>query len=185
MTQDPAAAVTLLVRTSRSPESMEKSVIAAIHTLDKDQAVTAVQPMSQYIAESLARRRFHTVLLGAFGALALLLASVGIYGVVSFGVAQRRREIGIRAALGAHPRDVLRLVFRQALRLAAIGLAIGAVAAVGLTRFLSSLLFGVGPTDPVTFGSVAMLVLGVVAVACARPARRALAVDPANVLRSE
>jgi putative ABC transport system permease protein len=185
MSQDPAAAITLLVRSSRPPASMEKPVIAAIHALDKDQAVTAVQPMSQYIAESLARRRFHTVLLGAFGALALLLASVGIYGVVSFGVAQRRREIGIRTALGANPRDVLRLVFRQALRLAAIGLAIGAVAAVGLTRFLSSLLFGVGPTDPVTFGSVGMLVLGVVAVACARPARRALAVDPAAVLRSE
>jgi putative ABC transport system permease protein len=96
-----------------------------------------------------------------------------------------RREIGIRTALGANPRDVLRLVFRQALRLAAIGLAIGAVAAVGLTRFLSSLLFGVGATDPVTFGSVAMLVLVVVGVACARPARRALAVDPATVLRSE
>ena len=185
MAQDPAAAVTLLVRTSGPPATMEKSVISAIHALDKDQAVTAVQPMSQYIAESLAGRRFHTLLLGVFGALALLLASVGIYGVVSFGVAQRRREIGIRTALGASPRDVLRLVFRQALRLAAVGLAIGAVAAIGLTRFLSSLLFGVGPTDPVTFGAVAMLVLGVVAAACARPARRALAVDPATVLRSE
>ena len=104
--------------------------------------------MTQYIAESLARRRFHTLLLGAFGALALVLASVGIYGVVSYGVAQRTREIGIRTALGANRGDVLRLVFRQSLRLAAIGLVIGAVAAVGLTRFLSSLLFGVGPTDP-------------------------------------
>jgi putative ABC transport system permease protein len=185
MAQDPAAALTLLVRTNRPPMSMAKAVIAAVHALDKDQAVTAVQPMTQYIAESLARRRFNTLLLGAFGALALLLASVGIYGVVSYGVAQRRREIGIRTALGANPGDVLRLVFRQALRLAAIGLVLGAVAAAGLTRFLSSLLFGVGPTDPLTFGVVAFVVTGVVALACARPARRAMSVDPATVLRSE
>ena len=185
MTQDPASALTLLVRTERPPMSLAKDAIAAVHTVDKDEAVTAVQPMSQYIAESLARRRFHTLLLGLFGALALLLASVGIYGVVSYGVAQRRREIGIRTALGASPRDVLRLVFRQALRLAGVGLVIGVVTALGLTRFLSSLLFGVGPTDPVTFGGVAFVVTGVVALACARPARRAMAVDPATVLRSE
>jgi putative ABC transport system permease protein len=165
--------------------SMAKAVTAAIHTLDKDQAVSSVQPMNQYIAESLARRRFHTLLLGAFGALALLLSAVGIYGVVSYGVAQRRREIGIRTALGANPGNVLRLVFRQALRLAAVGLAIGVVAAVGLTRLLSSLLFGVGPTDPLTFGGVSLVVIGVVALACARPARRAMAVDPATVLRAE
>jgi len=185
MTQDPTAALTLLVRTSRPPMSMAKAVTAAIHTLDKDQAVSSVQPMNQYIAESLARRRFHTLLLGAFGALALLLSAVGIYGVVSYGVAQRRREIGIRTALGANPGNVLRLVFRQALRLAAVGLAIGVVAAVGLTRLLSSLLFGVGPTDPLTFGGVSLVVIGVVALACARPARRAMAVDPATVLRAE
>ena len=165
--------------------SMAKPVIRAIHALDKDQALAAVQPMTQYIAGSLARRRFHTLLLGAFGALALVLASVGIYGVVSYGVAQRTREIGIRTALGANRGDVLRLVFRQSLQLAAIGLVIGAVAAVGLTRFLSSLLFGVGPTDPLTFGGVVFVVTGVVALACARPARRAMAVDPATVLRSE
>ncbi len=185
MAQDPEPALTLLVRTGRSPMSMAKPVIGAIHALDKDQAVTAVQPMTQYIAESLARRRFHTLLLGAFGALALLLAAVGIYGVVSYGVAQRTREIGIRTALGAKRGDVLRLVFHHSLRLAAIGIVIGAVAAVGLTRFLSSLLFGVGPTDPLTFGGVAFVVTGVVALACARPARRAMAVDPATVLRSE
>jgi putative ABC transport system permease protein len=165
--------------------SMAKPAVAAVHSIDKDQAVTAVQPMTQYISESLARRRFHTLLLGAFGALAVLLASVGIYGVVSYGVAQRTREIGIRTALGADRGDVLRLVFRQSLRLAGIGLVIGAVAAFGLTRFLTSLLFGIGPTDPLTFGGVAFVVCGVVALACARPARRALAVDPASVLRSE
>ena len=185
MTQMQSDGMTLLVRTPGEPASLVKPAIAKIHALDKDLAVTAVQPMDQYIAESLARRRFHTLLLGAFGALALLLASVGIYGVVSYGVAQRRREIGIRTALGANPRDVLRLVFRQALRLAAIGLVLGAIAALGLTRFLASLLFGVGPTDPLTFGGVAILVTGIVALACARPARRAMAVDPATVLRAE
>jgi predicted permease len=185
MSQDPEAAMTLVVRTSRPPMSLSKPAIAAVHAIDKDQALTAVQPMTQYVTESLARRRFHTLLLGLFGALALLLAAVGIYGVVSYGVAQRRREIGIRTALGANPADVLRLVFRQALRLAAAGLALGAIAAVGLTRFLSSLLFGVGPMDPLTFGGVAFVVTGVVALACARPARRAMTVDPAAVLRSE
>jgi len=185
MTQNTTTAMTLLVRTSQAPMSMSRSVVGAIHDIDKDQAVTAVQPMSQYIVESLARRRFYTLLLGTFGALALLLASVGIYGVVSYGVAQRTREIGIRTALGADRGDVLRLVFRQSLQLAAVGLVIGAVAAFGLTRFLTSLLFGIGPTDPLTFGGVAVVVGGVVALACARPARRALAVDPASVLRSE
>ena len=185
MSQHPEAAMTLLVRTDGSPMSLAKASVGAIHAVDKDQAVTAIQPMSQYLAESMGRRRFHTLLLGLFGALALLLAAVGIYGVVSYGVAQRRREIGIRTALGAAPGDVLRLVFRQALRLASLGLLIGVVTALGLTRFLASLLFGVGPTDPLTFGGVAFVVSGVVAVACARPARRAMAVDPATVLRSE
>jgi len=185
MSQYQEAALTLLVRTSRPPMSLAKPAIAAIHSIDKDQAVTAVQPMTQYITESLARRRFQALLLGLFGGLALLLASVGIYGVVSYGVAQRRREIGIRTALGAHPRDVLRLVFGQALRLAGVGVAIGIVAALAVTRFLGSLLFEVASTDPLTFGGVAVVVTAVVVVACARPARRAMAVDPATVLRSE
>ena len=185
LSQHPEADLTLLVRTSRPPMSLAKSAIATIHSIDKDQAVTAVQPMNQYIAESLGHRRFQTLLLGLFGGLALLLASVGIYGVVSYGVAQRRREIGIRAALGAARGDVLRLVFRQALRLAAVGLLIGGGASLLVTRFLASLLFRVTPTDPVTFGSVCVVVAGVVAVACARPALRAMSVDPATVLRSE
>jgi len=185
LSQHPEADLTLLLRTSRPPMSLAKSAIAAIHSIDKDQAVTAVQPMNQYIADSLAHRRFQTVLLGLFGGLALLLASVGIYGVVSYGVAQRRREIGIRAALGAARGDILRLVFRQALRLAAVGLLIGGGASLLLTRFLASLLFRVTPTDPMTFGIVGVVVAGVVGIACARPALRAMSVDPATVLRSE
>jgi putative ABC transport system permease protein len=185
MSQMAQPAVTLLVRTNGSPLGLAKAAVATIHGIDPNQAVTAIQPMSQYLAESMARRRFHTLLLGLFGALALLLASVGIYGVVSYGVAQRRREIGIRTALGAHPRDVLRLVFGQALRLAAAGMAIGVATAFVVTRYLASLLFEVRPTDPLTFGGVAVVVTAVVVVACARPARRAMAVDPATVLRSE
>jgi putative ABC transport system permease protein len=185
MSQHPDLALTLLVRSSRPPMSLAKPAVAAIHVIDKDQAVTAIQPMSRYLSESMARRRFNTLLLGFFGGLALVLASVGIYGVVSYGVAQRRREIGIRTALGAHPRDVLRLVFGQALRLAGVGVAIGIVSALTVTRFLGSLLFEVASTDPLTFGGVAVVVTGVVVVACARPARRAMSVDPSTVLRSE
>ncbi len=112
-----------------------------------------------------------------------MLASVGIYGVVAYGVAERRREIGIRTALGARPADVLALVVTGALRLAAVGMAAGAVAALGLSRFLASLLFGVGPSDPVTFGGVAVLLCAVVLAACVIPARSALRVDPNTALR--
>ena len=117
--------------------------------------------------------------------LALLLASVGIYGVVSYGVAQRTREIGIRTALGAGPREVLRLVFDQALRLAGVGLIVGAAGAFALTRFLSSLLFQTPALDPPTFGGVGVLITAVVLAACAHPARRALRVSPTIALRSE
>ena len=185
ISQNPTSYVTYLVRTGKPPASLAQAAIGAIHAVDKNQAVTAVQPLTQYVAESLARRRFHTTLLGLFGVLALLLASVGIYGVVSYGVAQRTREIGIRAALGAKPEDVLRLVLRQALRLAAVGIMVGGAAALLLTRFLSSLLFQTPPFDPSTFAGVGVLLTGVVLAACANPARRALRVSPTTALRSE
>jgi putative ABC transport system permease protein len=185
LSQDPPTAVTFLVRTGRPPMGLAKAATDAVHAVDRDQAVTLVQPMAQYIAESLARRRFHTLLLGLFGALALLLAAVGIYGVVAYGVAQRTREIGIRAALGARPGDVLRLVLRQALRLAAIGILVGGAAGLALTRFLSSLLFETRATDPPTFAGVAALLMVVVLAACVYPARRALGVSPTIALRTE
>lgn len=131
----------------------------------------------------MASRRFTTTLLGLFGLLALLLASVGIYGVVSYGVAERRREIGIHTALGARPRDVMRMIVGGALRLAAVGMAVGAVAALGLSRLLGSLLFGVGPSDPMTYAGVVLLLSSVVLAACVVPARGALRVDPNTVLR--
>jgi putative ABC transport system permease protein len=181
--QNAMSSMTLLVRTSGSPRSVEKSAIAAVRAVDPEQSVSGVMPLGEYLAVSVASRRFTTLLLGLFGALALVLASVGIYGVVAFGVAERRREIGIRAALGARPADVLALVVKGALRLAAVGMLVGALAALGLTRFLSSLLFGVGPSDPVTFGGVAILLAAVVLAACVIPARSALRVDPNTALR--
>ena len=175
----------LVARTDSDPMSLARAGVAAIHRIDAAQSVSRIQPLGAYLAESVARRRFTTLLLGLFGALAVLLASVGIYGVVSYGVAQRTREIRIRTALGAGPGDVLRLVIAQALRLAAIGMLVGGAAALALTRFLASLLFGVGPSDPLPFGGVAALLTVVVLAACAWPARRALGVSPTIALRTE
>jgi len=181
--QNGMSSMTLLVRVPGSPRSIEKAAVAAVHAVDPEQSVSGIMPLSDYLAVSVASRRFTTLLLAFFGALALVLASVGIYGVVAFGVAERRREIGIRTALGARPSDVLALVVRGALRLAAVGMLVGAVAALGLARFLSSLLFGIGPSDPATFGGVAVLLAAVVLAACVIPARSALRVDPNSVLR--
>jgi ABC-type antimicrobial peptide transport system permease subunit len=179
------SSMTLLVRVAGSPRSVEKAAVAAVRAIDPEQSVSGVMPLTDYLAESVASRRFTTLLLGFFGALALVLASVGIYGVVAFGVAERRREIGIRTALGARPADVLGLFVKRALRLAAVGMLAGAVAALGLSRLIASLLFGVGPSDPATFGGVAVLLTGVVLAACVIPARRALRVSPTTALRAE
>ena len=181
--QNAPSSMTLLVRVAGSPGSIAKAAVAAVHAVDSEQSVSAIKPLSDYLAESVASRRFTTLLLGFFGALALILASVGIYGVVAFGVSERRREIGIRTALGARPADVLALVIKGALRLAAVGMAAGGVAALGLSRFLASQLFGIGPSDPATFGGVALLLAAVVLAACVIPARSALRVDPNTVLR--
>ena len=177
--------VTFVARTGMDPMSLAGAATAAVHRVDPNQSVSWVRPLATTVAESVARRKFTTLLLGLFGGLALILASVGIYGVVSYGVAQRTREIGIRTALGAGPREVLRLVFAQALRLAAVGLLVGGAGAIVLTRFLQSLLFQTPPFDPSTFAGVGVLLTGVVLLACANPARRALRVNPTIALRSE
>ena len=183
--QNPRSAMTFVLRTERSPMSLAKPAAVVVQGVDSDQSVSRVMPMTDYLAESVASRRFTTTLLGLFGVLALVLAAVGIYGVVAFGVAERRREIGIRTALGAQPKDVLGLFVKRALRLAAIGMLAGAVAALGLSRLIANLLFGVGPSDPATFGGVAVLLTGVVLAACVIPARRALRVSPTTALRGE
>jgi putative ABC transport system permease protein len=181
--QNPHGSMTFVLRTTVPPMSLAKQTVAAIERVDPDQSVSHVVPMAEYLSDSVAGRRFTTTLLGLFGVLALVLASVGIYGVVSYGVAERRREIGIRTALGARPRDVLRMIVGGALRLAAVGMALGAIAALALSRLLSSLLFGVGPSDPATYAGVVLLLSSVVLAACVIPARGALRVDPNTVLR--
>jgi len=160
----------------------------AIYGGDKEQPVYYVQTMQEIAAESMASQRFPMILLGAFAGLALLLASVGIYGVISYSVTGRVHELGVRMALGAHEGDVLRLVIGQGLRLALAGLAMGIAAALILTRLLPSfshLLYGVRASDPMTFGIVSFLVTGIAVFACYVPARRAAKVDPMVALRHE
>jgi ABC-type antimicrobial peptide transport system permease subunit len=141
--------------------------------------------MEEVIADSVARQRFSMLLLGIFAGLALVLAAVGIYGVMSYSVAQRTREIGIRMALGAQRSDVLKMTIGAGLRLVLIGAAIGLVAALVLTRVMSSLLFGVSPTDPLTFISISIVLIGVAVLASYVPALRATRVDPIFALRYE
>jgi ABC-type antimicrobial peptide transport system permease subunit len=141
--------------------------------------------MEQLLAQSVASRRFQMSLFGAFAAMALVLAAVGVYGVISYSVSHRTHEIGIRMALGARPRDVLLMIVRQGMTLALVGVSIGLAAALGLTRVLKGLLFGLSVTDPPTFLQIAALLLGVAFLACYLPARRATRVDPLAAIRYE
>jgi putative ABC transport system permease protein len=157
----------------------------AVYGGGTEQPVYNVQTMQEFASQSMASQRFPMILLGAFAGLALLLASVGIYGVISYSVAQRVHEIGIRIALGAQPRDVLRLVVGQGAKLALAGVGIGVGVALALTRLIASLLYGVSATDPLTFGGVAILLTLVAIAACYIPAHRATKVDPMVALRYE
>jgi putative ABC transport system permease protein len=187
LSQTPSAngAGVLIVRTAGNPSSLATAVTAAIHELDPGLAVFAVEPLGDTMSRSIGQRRFAMLLLGLFACVALLLAAIGIHGVLSYGVSQRRREIGIRMALGARRPDLVALVVRQGLRLAAVGLVVGFLGAFAFTRLLSTQLFGITNRDPLTLGAVAML-LGLVALtATVSPALRAASVDPVVTLRSE
>jgi predicted permease len=175
----------VIIRTQSDPLAMADAVRQQIWSVDKNAPIADIKTMDALLSESVAAPRFRTLLLGAFGALGLLLAMVGVFGVISYAVTQRTREIGVRMALGAQPRDVLRLVLGEGMLLAAIGIATGAAGALALTKLLESLLYEIKPRDPATFIAVAISVAAAAALACYIPARRAMRVDPIVALRYE
>jgi predicted permease len=183
--QEGAAGMGLALRVRGDPIALAAAARARIRAVDPDQPVGGLMMMEQYMRESLIPQRMNMWLSSALGALALALAALGIYGVLSFAVSQRTHEIGVRMALGAETRDVLKLVVGQGLQLALAGVVIGLLAALGLMRSLSSLLYGVAPTDPPTFAGVALLLGSIALLACYLPARRATQVDPMVALRYE
>ena len=183
--QYPTSGMTVVMRTSSDPAGMTNALRGAVREADKDLAVFDVATMDELLASSMALRRFSMMLLGVFACVAVLLAGVGIYGVISYSVTQRTREIGIRIALGAQRTDVLLLVVRRGLLLACAGIALGTGGGLVVTRVMSGLLFGVGAKDPFTFAAVAALLACVALVACLVPARRATKVDPMVALRYE
>jgi predicted permease len=180
-----ASSSTFVVRTGVDPLAMLPAVRGAVLRSGNDQPVYGVQTMEQIVSASIADRRFSMLLLGIFAALALLLAAVGIYGVISYTVAQRTREIGIRMVLGAGQADVLKVVVTQAMLPVSAGLAIGLAASFGLTRLMAGMLYGVNAGDPVTFIGVALLLAAVALVATLVPARRAIRIAPVAALRHE
>jgi putative ABC transport system permease protein len=181
----PYKLMTVVVRTATPPLSLVPAIRAALHRIDKDKPMAKISTMDQLVANSVASSRFTMLLLSSFAGLALVLACVGIYGVISYSVTQRTREIGIRMALGAEPLQVMRLILAYGLKLVLIGVAVGIGASLALTRLMSSLLFGVTATDPVTFTAVAVLLVVVSLAACYVPARRATKIDPMVALRYE
>ena len=176
----------LVVRAqSGDPVRLAAPIRAELAAIDKDQPIHSFKPLEATVSELVAPQRFTTLLLAGFAALAALLAAIGLYGVISYAVTQRTREIGIRMAVGADSRAVMRMVIRQGLLLAVIGVAAGLAASFALTRLLASLLFGVSTTDPATFLVISSLLIGVSLVASFVPARRAMKVDPMVALRYE
>jgi putative ABC transport system permease protein len=178
-------ALMLAVRSSLPADSLTAAIREQVRELDRDQPITGVATMEERLSRRLSEPRFSAVLLGLFSGIALLLAAIGIYGVMSYVVTQRLHEIGIRMALGAARRDVLLLVIGQGMKRALLGVGIGLAGAMALTRLMRQMLFGVSATDPLTFGLIAALLLIVVLLACWIPARRATKVDPIRALRCE
>lgn len=185
LAQQAQSGMVLVLRTQGDPMSMVAAMRSEIAAIDKDLPLSDVKTLEQVASSAVARTRFTMLLLSVFAGVALLLAAVGIYGVMSYSITQRTHEIGIRVALGAQRRDVIGLVARQGMSLALAGLGAGLTAALALTRVMSSLLFGVSATDPITFAGIAVLLIGVALGACFVPARRATKMDPMVALRHE
>jgi putative ABC transport system permease protein len=184
-TQQTYSSMTLVARTAGDPAKLTAAIRNAVLQLDKEQPIANIRTLDEILSTSVAQQRFSTLLLGIFAAVAMLLAAVGIYGVLSYAVTQRTHEIGIRVALGAARSDVLRLVVGAGMRLTLLGVGAGLAAAFALTRLMSTLLFDVSATDPMTFGLIALLIVTVALLACWVPARRATKVDPMVALRIE
>jgi len=184
--QAPDTFMEIVLRTgSPAPVGLETTIRRAVHDIDSQQFVPGARPLSKLIGQTLTQIRFNTALLGAFAAIAIMLAAVGIYGVIAYNVSQRTREIGIRIALGAQKRQMLAMILRQSLAMAAIGISIGLAGALGATRLLGALLFGVGATDLLTYLGVILLLAIAAFFAGLLPARRAMKVDPVVALRYE
>jgi putative ABC transport system permease protein len=183
--EDVGGDLSFVIRATGEPTSLISAVRATVAEVEPNQALHNVMTMEQRLANTTTSRRLNTVLLGSFAGVALLLAVVGIYGVMSYAVTQRRREIGVRMALGAQRGDVSRLVIGEGMKLVLIGALLGLGGALALTRLLKTLLFGVSATDPLTFIVIAALLIIVALLACWIPARRATKVDPLIALRHE
>src|SRR5439155_5719428 len=183
--QEPEPSTALMIRTTNNPESIAAAVRREVQTLDKTQLVHSVRTLDNVMSESVATPRFRTSLLGVFALVALILAIVGIYGVMSYAVTQRTHEIGIRMALGARAVDVLKLIVRNGMGPVLLGVTLGLAGAIGLTRWMVSFLFGVTPTDVLTLATVSAGLILVALIACCIPARRATKVDPLVALRYE
>ena len=183
--QSPVFFQSIIVRAAMDPKRLQQAIEGAVHQVNKDQALTNIRTLDQIKTESMATNRLNSLMLGGFAGVALLLSAIGIYGVISYSVVQRTHEIGIRAALGASTGNVLGLILKAGMLMAAAGLVIGFLGALALTRLITTLLFGVSARDPITIAGVGAILATVALFACYVPARRAAKVDPMICLRYE